>query len=225
MAFDDNYIWEGQVLSRQIGILVLSASDELVNDIEEGSCVWPSEWIRLYYDCDDNDSGVVGSTDCDEQIDAQWDCEPWGQADEWSEVGEYDLSPIPVGQQEDGWREEWRRGPLAALKLFCGVVNDPAMWEALVRRFPAIHDEWEEMAVEDPRWRRLRRLMDPPQWLREKLPLSSGRHYGAWQKWKGSRDLNFADWIIFEFDWAQALTADELFDEVESRLQRGYFDI
>lgn len=224
MAFDDNYIWEGQILSRQIGIVNLYASDELVNDIEEGSCVWPSEWLRIWADgtaqgCDSIDN------DCDEQIDEEG--VSWGAQDEWDRAGVYDLS-LPISDCDDtgdSWKQEWRKGPLQALKVFVRVVNDPSMWEALVRRFPAIHDEWEEMAVEDPRWSRLVRLMDPSRFLREKLPISTGRHYGAWQKWKGSRDLNFADWIIFEFDWAQALTADELFDEVESRLQRGYFDI
>lgn len=222
MAFDDNnYLWEGQILSRRPALIELLAEDELVDDIEEGSCVWPSERVRIW--CDGVDQGcdeVVN--DCDEQID-----EEEVQFNPWLEVGDYDFSPLPcsVEDEEEKWREEWRRGPLAALKLFVRVVDDPDMWEALVRRFPALYDEWEEESMEDPRWSRLVRLMDPPQWLREKLPLSSGRHYGAWQKWKGSRDLNFADWIIFEFDWAQALTADELFDEVESRLQRGYFDI
>ena len=220
MAFDKNYIWEGRVLSRQIGIVHLTADDELVGDIEEGSCVWPSEWIRVWCDGTDQVCDSIGN-DCEEQIEEE-DTITWGQAGEWEEAGEYDLS-LPVDElvEEDNWREDWKK-VIAALRIFVKVVDDPAMWEALVRRFPALYDAWEDQSVEDPSWRRLCRLMDPPRDLRSKLPLSCGLHYGAWQKYKGARDPGFHEWIR---DLLPEVEYDDLFEEVVTRLKAGYFDI
>ena len=116
MAFDNNdYIWEGQILSRRPAIIELLAEDELVDEIQEGSCVWPCEWVRVW--CDGVDQGcdeVVN--DCDEQIEEV-------VGDDWSSCGDYDFSPFPTDEENEEKQHKiiWIQATLESIMEYIGA--------------------------------------------------------------------------------------------------------